>query len=129
MQSLRLRESAGHSAFIDSKIKMMGYVLAESEQKEKGDEIPFCCMISRLAQNAHLLKCLFNKIKLFTLSNKLYNFNKEDLDQSFANFSFIKGEITSYLCANKDQLYLRDFVKLLVNFQSGKNQSSILLDA
>ena len=45
----RLRESAGHSASIDTKTKMVGCVPATLNQIEKHNKIEFCYVISRLA--------------------------------------------------------------------------------
>ena len=40
---------------------MLGWVLQQYHKIEKHRKIEFCCVISRIAQNVHILECLFDK--------------------------------------------------------------------
>ena len=80
MTGFGLRQSAGLSAFIGTKFKMVGCISVALNKIEKYGKIVLCCVISRLAQNVLSLKCLFYKIKPLELLNKLNRFNKDGLN-------------------------------------------------
>ena len=83
MTGFGLRESAGLSAFIGTKFKMVGCISVALNKIEKHGKIVLCCVISRLAQNVLSLKRLFYKIKPLELRNKLNRFNKDGLNDDF----------------------------------------------